>query len=218
MRQLGGYAMLLLIASGLVWKVAQKAGGEDPAPDFRWELTPPLPDARPVRTNEQLEGIYPAGSRITDHRALGGFGRWNNFPKPLGDRDWGKKGQLTLIAFDAEPIAYFKHQGIAVRLVNRSHKTATFVASDSWLFLAQEAMDPKGQWRSIEYLPSPICGNSFHRVFLEPNQYWEFKARVYEGIFKTKIRFRLDGGTSSIYSNEFEGRVSLGQFRERDGD
>lgn len=218
MRQLGGYAMIVLIASGLAWKVAQKAGGENAAADFSWELTPPLPGAQPVRATEPLEGIYPAGSRIPDHRAFG-FGRWNNFPKPLGDRNWGKKGELSLIAFDAEPIAYFKHQGLAVRLVNRSHKTAAFLASDSSLFMAQEALDPQGQWRPIETVPAPFCGNSFHRVFLEPNQYWEFKARVYEGTFKTKLRFRLTNGerdedSRPIFSNEFEGRIALAQFQK----
>lgn len=218
MRQLGGYAMLLLIASGLVWKVA--AQKPDPAPDFSWELTPPLEGALPVRADQRLQANYPAGSRIKDHSAFG-FGRWDNFPKPLDRRDWGKKGELSLIAFDNERVAYFKHQGIAVRLVNRTQKTASFTASDSMLFMAQEALDPKGQWRSIENVPAPFCGNSFHRVFLEPNQYWEFKARVYQGTFKTKIRFRLDTGerdgeATRIISNEFEGRISLKQFQRNE--
>src|SRR5262249_52560732 len=49
-------------------------------------------------------------------------------------------------------------------------------------------------------------------------EFWEFKARRYDGPIKTKIRFRLDptgekDQAKPIYSNEFAGQVAKSQFR-----
>ncbi len=188
--------------------------------DSGWELRPAQADAKPVRTKERLPGLYPAGSRLKDEKALGGFGPCDNFPFDVGDKDWGTKGAVTLIAFPQEKVAYFKYEGIALRVVNRTDRVTAFAAFDSMMYIVQEARDEKGRWREIE-LPADIhafCGNSFHRVLLAPGQYWQFPARQYEGPFKTKIRFRLDptrqpGEEPPIYSNEFDGRINPKQLR-----
>src|SRR5262249_42635297 len=101
---------------------------------------------------------------------------------------------------------------------NRTGEVASFAACDSRLYLVGEAVDADGRWRAVEELPVVICGNSIHRVSLEPDQYWEFPARLYSGPIKTKIRFRLDPGDGgpSLYSNEFEGEVAGVQFEEPD--
>jgi HEAT repeat protein len=185
-----------------------------------WELKPALADAKPIKTKERLRGLYPAGSRLKDVKALGGFGPCNNYPFDLGDKDWGVKGKVALVAFPQEKVAYFKYEGIALRVINRSDKVTAFAAFDSMMYIVQEAQDDKGRWREIE-LPADIqafCGNSFHRVLLAPGQYWQFPARQYEGPFKTKIRFRLDptrqpGEEPPIYSNEFDGRINPSQLR-----
>ena len=80
--------------------------------------------------------------------------------------------------------------------------------------LVREAQDAGGGWREVEEAPRPICGNSFHRVFLGPGQYWEFPAREYAGPVATRLRFRLDpgGGRPAFYSNEFGGQVAEVQF------
>jgi HEAT repeat protein len=185
-----------------------------------WELKPALPDAKPVNTKERFRGLYPAGSRLKDEKALGGFGPCNNFPFDLGEKDWGVKGKVALIAFPQEKVAYFKYEGIALRVINRSDKVAAFAAFDSMMYIIQEAQDEKGRWREIELAPDihAFCGNSFHRVLLAPGQYWQFPARQYEGTFKTKIRFRLDptrqpGEEPPVYSNEFDGRINPNQLR-----
>jgi len=177
-------------------------------------LTPPAADAEAVSATEQLGGIYPAGSRLPDKKALGGFGPCDNFPHDLGGKDWGDKGAVSVIAFRDEPCAYFKNRGIVLRVVNRTRKDMPFDASDSSLFLVAEAKDQQGEWRMIESMPRTFCGNSFHRVFLEPDQYWQFPAREYAGPVKTTLRYRLDRAedAASIYSNEFEGRISATQF------
>jgi hypothetical protein len=183
----------------------------------RWELKPPAPDAVPVAAKEKMPGIYPVGTRIKDRDALGGFGPCDNYPKNLTEKDWGTKGAISLVAFPAEPVAYFKHRGIALRVINRTDEAASFAACDSCLFLVREAVDEDDRWRSVETPPEAICGNSFHRVSLKSDQYWEAPARLYSGPIKTKIRFRLDRGDGGppIYSNEFAGEVAAVQFEER---
>jgi hypothetical protein len=177
-------------------------------------------------------GIYPAGSKIEDKEAPGGFGPSENPPKELARREWGEAGAVSLVAFPDELVAYGKRQGFAVRLINRTDAPVAFSACDSCLYLTQEARDSFGNWRAIELPPQMICGNSYHRVFLDKNQYWEFPARRSSGVIKTRLRFRLEQGTSRreewdagedgqkhvrvfadrggrvIYSNEFEGWVN----------
>src|SRR5258708_4225055 len=82
-----------------------------------WELKPPSSDALPVTAERMLPGIYPAGSQIVDKGALGGFGPCKNYPFNLGQKNWGTKGALSLVAFPEESVAYFKHRGIALRVV-----------------------------------------------------------------------------------------------------
>ncbi len=180
------------------------------------------------------EGIYLAGSNIKDEQALGGFGKWSNLPRDITGQNWGEAGAISLIACPDEQAGYLDLRGFALRLVNRTDKPAAFTACDSKLFLVQEALDWKGKWRPIEQMPQTFCGNSYHRVFLDRDQYWEIPAPRYSGWFRTRIRFRLEQGEERqreigmedenhlppfptrggrfIYSNEFIGSINLSQF------
>ena len=179
-----------------------------------WLLRPALPGADTGAGREKPPGIYPAGSRIEDRSAIGGFGPCDNFPKSLDGRDWGAAGAVSLVAFPDEPLAYFQHAGLALRVVNRTGEAVPCAAIDSCLRLVCEARTAGGKWRAIEGEPESMCGNSFHRVFLGPGEYWEFPARRYDGPVPVKLRYRLDpgGGLPPIYSNEFDGRVTLAQL------
>jgi hypothetical protein len=210
---MGWNRRLLLVVAVLPLAGCNK--GDDTAGNAPgWELKAPAPNATPVTAKEKLPGLYPAGSRIKDKQALGGFGLWDNYPRDLGGKEWGAEGVVSLIAFPDEPVAYFKHRGFALRLVNRTGKALPFAACDSMLMLVREAQDAGRAWREVETPPELICGNSRHRVFLGPGQYWEFPAREYAGPTKTKVRFRLDpgDGRQAIYSNEFEGHVTAAQL------
>jgi hypothetical protein len=194
--------------------------GQSDNPDgdeHKWDLRPPARGALAVTADEQMRGIYAVGSRIEDRDALGGFGPCDNYPKERGGNEWGAKGDVSLMAFPKEPVAYFKDRGLALRLVNRSDDIWAFAACDSCLYIVCEAIDVDGHWRTIETAPQVCCGNSSHKVFLKPDQYWEFPARQYTGPIKTKLRYRLDPGKERlpIYSNEFDGKVAAGQFEER---
>jgi len=98
--------------------------------------------------------------------------------------------------------------------VNRTAGSIPFAACDSALSIVRQAQDAGGTRREIESSAQAICGNSFHRVFLGPGQYWEFPAREYTGPTETKLRFRLDPGDGqpTIYSNEFDGLATAAQF------
>src|SRR5262249_11371558 len=153
---------------------------------------------------------YRVGTRIKDTLALGGFGPCKNWPWSLAREQWGDYGAISLVAFPDEPVAHSNDLGFAVRVINRTDDVADVSACDSQVYLVQEALDADGRWKPIESLPESWCGNSYHRVFLGPQEYWNCKARVYDGPVKTKIRFRLDPGgrdgkDASIFSNEFDG-------------
>lgn len=170
-----------------------------------------------------MRGYFCAASKIEDKQAFGGFGTSENFPKPLATHISVRPGEISFVAKPDE-VAIFaaKYKGLKVLLVNGTGEPVGFPASDSRLSIVQEALDQKGNWKPIEYLPSSWCGNSYHTVFLGPSEYWEFAAARYTGKFKTKFRFRLDWQTSGnkrapIYSNEFEGGVNPNQFTIQQG-
>jgi hypothetical protein len=109
---------------------------------------------------------------------------------------------------------------MALRVVNRTGAVVGFTACDSCLYIVQEALEKEGRWREIETLPETNCGNSFHRVFLKPGQFWLFPARVYGGPVATKLRFLLNSDGEGIqrdpvYSNELEGHVTEVQLKGR---
>lgn len=204
----------LVVLAGLIAALGWWRNPPPQAQGAGYELRPPRLGAEPVVAQTRQMGQYPAGSRIEDRSAPGGFGRWDNFPKRLDGRDWGVAGAVSVVAFPDEPVAYFKNAGLALRVVNRTGEAVPCAAIDSFLRLACEARPPAGEWRAIEEEQMVICGNSFHRVFLGPGEYWEFPARRYDGPVAVKLRYRLDtgGGLPPIYSNEFDGRVTLAQL------
>jgi hypothetical protein len=165
-------------------------------------------------------GWYGAGSKITDEKALGGFGPCGNFPKKCANDFPGTRGQLTLIAYPAEIVDVGQRKAMLVRLVNRTEKVAEFSACDSRLYIVQEALDRTGQWKPLEKFPETFCGNSFHRVFLDVNEYWEFFGVPRDGSCATKLRFRLEPGGEpgiaqpgeGVYSNEYTGRIDPAAF------
>jgi hypothetical protein len=160
---------------------------------------------------------YYVGCKLEDSSAPGGFGPCNNFPKECKDDGPGPAGQLSLIAYPDTMIDFGKHKAMVVRLANRTDKVIAFAACDSRLYLVQEALTDFGQWRAVEQFPHTFCGNSYHRVFLEPGEYWELYALPQPGTFKTKLRYRLEPGGEqgiakggeAIYSNEFEGSIRV---------
>jgi len=167
-----------------------------------------------VSVKFMLRGYCYAGSRMKDDKALGGFGRSDNLPKKIMSHGAKSSGSCYLLAQPTVETTFGGNKGMRLALVNGTKDVIVFNASDSRLSIIQEAKDESGNWRPIEYLPSSWCGNSYHRVFLGPGEYWTFPAPRYEGTFKTTLRFRLGHprAKSTLFSNEFEGSINPEQF------
>jgi len=169
-----------------------------------------------IQVKFMMRGYGHAASKAEDVDALGGFGKSPNAARKVRADSQGKG--LFLLAQPGVVSQFADKPGMRVVLVNQTKDFLAFPASDSRLSIVQEAQDEEGAWRAIEYLPSSWCGNSRHRVFLEPNYFWEFAAPRYQGTFKTKLRFSMklvDG--SQIHSNFFDGSVNTEQFTIKQG-
>jgi hypothetical protein len=101
-----------------------------------------------------------------------------------------------------------QYTGRKVRLYNNTREIKNIPTSDYALFVIAEAMDSEGRWRAIEEYLAISCDFSYFTVELEPNHYWEFTVPIYEGSFRTRMRYALSmGGDLVIYSEEFESSV-----------
>jgi hypothetical protein len=69
-----------------------------------WDMKPPAADARPAAAKAKRLGIDPAGSRIKDQEALGGFGPYDNVPMDLAGKEWGTQGAVAIVAFPDETV------------------------------------------------------------------------------------------------------------------
>lgn len=178
---------------------------------------PLLPAAEPAEFTFMLRGYCHAGNAKDDPKAIGGYGGSDNLPKPL--KSAAASPELYLQIMDTPDVVFAeKYTGLHVRLVNGGKKTAVISASDSRISLVQEAQDADGTWKEIEYLPSSWCGNSYHHVYLEPKNYWEFTAPKYTGPRKTKLRFKLTLSPNQfLYSPAYEGGIHPEQFVEKQG-
>jgi len=172
--------------------------------------------AEPAQFKTMQAGCCYAGNKKDDPKALGGYGSSNNLPKRLSGKEKVKKEDVYIEIAEGREVLYEKkYEGILLRLVNGEAKTAAIDASDSRIAIVQEAQTKDGTWQEIEYLPSSWCGNSFHNVYLEPRQYWEFTVPKYSGPLKTNIRFKLVlSPTRTIYSSTYRGGIFPQQFKK----
>jgi len=180
------------------------------------------PELKDLNVDFMLRGYFFAETRVQDQGALGGFASSDNLPKTIETNRSFPADSVSLIALPDEETVFAKEfKGIKVLLANTTKGQLQLSASDSRLYIIQEAVDSDGKWKPVEYLPSSWCGNSYHSVFLGPNEYWEFAGAKLTGKLKTQLRFRLQVSnrdkTKFIYSNEFEGSVNPKQFTVQQG-
>ncbi|WP_186774451.1 WG repeat-containing protein [Chitinophaga pinensis] len=131
-----------------------------------------------------------------------------------------------LIAIPGQKTVIDKNfNGFRLILANTSRDTVEFPVYEGSLEMELQALTPQHEWMTIEkntlFDLMLSCGNSFWNVPLTPQQYWRFDSPVYEGVFKTKLRFVIadvlvnhKGKTcrDTIYSNEFEGSINPAQI------
>lgn len=222
-----GVAVALFALVGIVWTVAFRSSISSAVSAGRQHImvaVPAPPDAvkeDPASNNfvsvefMALGSCY-AGSHLQDTQAVGGFAKSDNIPRNVQTPTAGVG--LFLLAQPGVVTSLDGGRGMRVTLVNQSQDLLAFAASDSRVAIIQEAQDADGTWKPIEYLPSSDCGNSYHRVFLAPDQFWAFSAPRYKGTILTKFRFTMalaDG--SLLHSNIFDGSVNPAQFTLKQG-
>ena len=168
--------------------------------------------------NFMLRGQIYAGSSIEDKNALGGFASSNHTPKKITLRDdFEKNGFYIKIDTSKIIVLAEKYNGYKLYIINKSKDIVELNASDSRLYMIAEAFID-GKWKPIEYLPSSFCGNSYHRVLINPNEYWDFDVPRFSGKIKTKIRYRLGlENNKYIYSNEISASINKKQLTQKQG-
>jgi hypothetical protein len=163
-----------------------------------------------------------------------GFGKSGNTAQKIEDKSMFKESGFFLKLDNSKKIIYEiqgingkeKINGYNLYLVNKSSDMVKIDACDSRLpVVAEVFIDDK--WQPIECLPRIFCGNSYHEVGLNKNEYWKFNVPKYDGKIKTKIRYRLDisnrykrdaDNTSKekfIYSNEVETKINKEQIKDK---
>ncbi len=178
-------------------------------------------DKKQLNIDYMNRGYYYASSKYKKELSgIGGWGISDNSSKQINSDLAFSPNKLQIIIDTKLKTKWAdKYDAIKLFVANTSNDTFYFDAQDSKLFLKIQAQDRSGVWKDIEYLPSSWCGNSYHSLFLAPNELWEFATPVYHGEFKTKIRAKLfyisrndQEDYDTIYSNEIDGYINPGQF------
>lgn len=165
-----------------------------------------------------LRGNIYAKSSIEDSTALGGFGRSDNFPKKNNlENDFIESGLFLKIDTTKIQTINDKYNGYKLFIVNKSDSIVRLDASDSRLYVIAEVLY-NNEWKPTEYIPSSWCGNSYHKVFLKENEYWEFIVPKFSGKIKTKLRYTLlISNGMVIYSNEILTSFNKSQLTQKQG-
>jgi hypothetical protein len=176
----------------------------------------------PVLVDYKVRGYFYASAPIDE--GLGGHATSKNAPMMNTD-DMHRTDLYAQVYLDEGKTLAKGQDAIRVVIVNGMSTPIKFEASDSRLYVVQEALGPDGTWKPIEYLPSSWCGNSYHTMTLPARSHWEFLAPRYGGTFATKLRVKVSLGNEEdirltprvFYSNEFDGRINLAQFTLEEG-
>ena len=168
----------------------------------------------------KLRGYFYVGTSKTDTTALGGFYEDKNIPKQLTSNivEYSAPKELKVIVRTDMTSEFEKGVlGFKVFVINTSDSLIGLPAQDSRLYLKRQVFY-RNEWRDVEYLPNSWCGNSYHNVFIKPNEYWDLVAPCITGAIKAKFRFQLLVNEQTvIYSNAFDGSFNKKQLHKEQG-
>lgn len=169
----------------------------------------------------KIWGYFYAGTSKADEHAAGGFYEDQNRPKSIADniKLISSPKDIFQIVVKTDSISELAEGilGFKVFVINATDSTVELEAQDSRLYLKRQVLY-KNEWQDIEYLPSSWCGNSYHSVFINSQEYWEFTAPCLQGKIDAKCRFELVlKNGNRIYSNEFDGSFNKKQLSVEQG-
>jgi hypothetical protein len=125
------------------------------------------------------------------------------------------QGSLYLVANQKEFTKVQNNNlGFYLYLVNATTKEVKLDTIDKSLYIIMEVLDANNEWAPISCLPWSTCGNSYYPIRLNSNEYLKTNVPVFEGEFKTKLRFVLRiNKDEEICSNEIETSINLSQLK-----
>jgi len=173
-----------------------------------------------MNLDRQLQGYFYAGTSQEDTLSPGGYASSQNTPKQI-TKKINRRSQKETFQIVAQPNSettfQYDHKGFHVLVINKTDTIVGLSAQDGRIDIIRQVYYD-GSWQAIEFLQSSWCGNSYHNVYINPNQYWEFAAPCMEGDTKSKFRFALAVDKDiTIYSNEFSGSFNLKQLEKEKG-
>jgi len=181
-----------------------------------------------LNVDYKLRGYFYVGTSLRDTMALGGHYQDSNGPKKVTPRidTISIPGKFQIVVKSDSLIGFSDRvQGFKVFIINKSQSTVQLPAQDSRLYLTRQVFH-KNKWQDIEYLPNSWCGNSYHSVFIKPNEFWDLQAPCLNGKVNTKFRFKLNADNGIVknhndiinyYSNEFYGSFNPSQLEKEEG-
>ena len=165
-----------------------------------------------VNINYQFRGDCYAYSSDKNAEESNGESHSDNLPKKV-DKSFPRQGFYLVINQNEFSKIDSSVLGCKLYLVNTSDSLIKLDASDSRLYIVAEALNGNKEWTPISYLPSSDCGNSYHTVVLDKDEYWSFDIPVFKGAIKTKLRYTLTINENyKISSNAIVAYLNKGQF------
>lgn len=164
-----------------------------------------------VEIDYMYRGNCNAQSSLVNKRPSNGEAQFGWLPQRV-DCTFSRAG-LYLVINSSEYVALPGDKlGCKLYLVNTSDTLMNFSASDSRLYIVAQVLDENNLWVPISYLPASGCGNSYHTITLDTNEFWQFNIPVFKGNYKTKLRYELTRGKHVYYSNEVIAHIDRKQF------
>jgi hypothetical protein len=162
---------------------------------------------------------YSSPDKVDQEVRGGGWAISGNIPRRLLANQF--ENDSLGIKIDNRSIDTFSrsYRGYPVYVYNTTRDTCQFRAEDSRLYMKTQALDERGAWKDIDYLPHSWCGNSYHIVALEPGAYWKFTIPRLDGEITTKLRIELlyidklnPKNNKALYSTPIDGKINPAQF------
>jgi hypothetical protein len=176
----------------------------------------------PFNTDEMTIAGFsanPTPDRLAKERHAENPDSYHNIPKRIGNRSFGSDTLRLLI--DTAVVDTFSgiSPGFSVYLANSTKDTCLFNVNDAILYCITQAQTPEGEWKNITYMLSSWCGNSYRKIALEPDAYWQFVMPRYEGMIRVNIRLKLacidrqhPQKEKILYSNIVKGSINPAQY------
>lgn len=127
--------------------------------------------------------------------------------------EWDKKNDYrswTQCKVDIEFDTSNKVANFFPLMIINPNKDTINIGSGTYIPLTIEAIDSNGKWKSIQEIHKSMCGVGESSIILPPNECVITLAPIFNGNYKTKMRFLIGNNQSKSFS----GRINYSQFKK----